>query len=113
MLNQTMQAAVFETEGVLALKTVTVPTIRKDDDVIIRVEAASICGSDLKILEVPPAHPAKKGVIMGHEYLGTVVEVGDGVTALAAGDMLSAQMLLAAFLEAPHSADSPPSPLGD
>jgi threonine dehydrogenase-like Zn-dependent dehydrogenase len=81
-----MQAAVFETEGVLALKSVPVPGISKDDDVIIRVEAASICGSDLKILEVPPAHPAKKGVVMGHEYLGTVVEAGDAVTALNAGD---------------------------
>jgi threonine dehydrogenase-like Zn-dependent dehydrogenase len=85
-MNKTMLAAVFEKEGVLALKNMPVPVIGKDDDVIIRVEAASICGSDLKILEVPPAHPAKTGVIMGHEYLGTVVEAGDAVSALKAGD---------------------------
>lgn len=85
-MKNTMQAAVFEREGVLALKRVSVPTLRKDDEVILRVEAASICGSDLKILEVPPAHPAEKGVIMGHEYLGTVVEAGEAVTALRVGD---------------------------
>ena len=64
-MNKTMPAAVFEKEGVLALKNMPVPVIGKDDDVIIRVEAASICGSDLKILEVPPAHPGVEGVAVG------------------------------------------------
>lgn len=85
-MKQKMLAGVFEDVGVLAVKEVPVPTILGDRDVIIRVDAASICGSDLKILEVPPAHPARTGVIMGHEYLGTVAQVGKAVTELQIGD---------------------------
>jgi len=50
------------------------------------VERASICGTDLHILSVPPGHPATSGTILGHEYVATVVEVGSGVTHLRPGD---------------------------
>lgn len=81
-----MLAAVFEDEGNLRVKEVPVPEIRKDDDVFIKVDAASICGSDLKILEVPCAHPAKKGVVMGHEYAATIIDAGNSVDNLDPGD---------------------------
>jgi len=81
-----MLAAVFEGEGKLNLKEVPVPGIKRPDDVLLQVEAASICGTDVHILEVPPGHPANKGVILGHEYTGKVLEVGDGVVGFKQGD---------------------------
>jgi threonine dehydrogenase-like Zn-dependent dehydrogenase len=89
IMKDVMIAAVFEKEGVLQVNQVTTPTIKKDTDVLLKVDAVSICGSDLKILEVPPAHPAKEGVIMGHEYVGEVVECGSAVTTLTSGDKVA------------------------
>lgn len=48
-----MKAAVFEKEGVLAVKKVPRPEIVKDDDVIIEVELCSICGTDVHIMSIP------------------------------------------------------------
>ena len=81
-----MLAAVFEGEGKLNLKEVPIPEIKKLDDVLLQVEAASICGTDIHILEVPPGHPANKGVILGHEYTGKILEIGDGVKDFKKGD---------------------------
>ncbi|MGQ9632469.1 MAG: alcohol dehydrogenase catalytic domain-containing protein [bacterium] len=81
-----MLAAVFEGEGKLALKEVDIPKIKRADEVLLEVEAASICGTDVHILEVPPGHPATKGVILGHEYIGRVLDAGDMVSHLKRGD---------------------------
>ncbi|MBC7083354.1 MAG: alcohol dehydrogenase catalytic domain-containing protein [Firmicutes bacterium] len=86
MEDKTMLAAVFEGDGRLAVKEVPVPTIRKDDEVLLKVEAASICGTDVHILEVPPGHPATPGSILGHEYVGTVLKTGPVVEGLQEGD---------------------------
>ncbi|MGE5592374.1 MAG: alcohol dehydrogenase catalytic domain-containing protein, partial [Betaproteobacteria bacterium] len=86
MDDKTMLAAVFEGSGRLAVKEVAVPVIRKDDEVLLKVEAASICGTDVHILEVPPGHPATPGSILGHEYVGTVLKAGPGVEGLQEGD---------------------------
>lgn len=86
MVTGMMQAAVFEGEGQLALKDVAVPEVRNADDVLLRVRAAGICGTDVHILSVPPGHPASPGVIMGHEYTAEVVATGDRVTHVAPGD---------------------------
>ncbi|MGE5571588.1 MAG: alcohol dehydrogenase catalytic domain-containing protein [Bacteroidota bacterium] len=86
MEDRTMLAAVFEGNGRLAVKEVPVPAIRKDDEVLLKVEAASICGTDVHILEVPPGHPATPGRILGHEYVGTVLKTGPGVEGLQEGD---------------------------
>ena len=54
------------------------------DDAVVRVEASGICGSDLHIyhgrVELEP------GFTIGHEYVGTVVAAGDGVTTVSEGD---------------------------
>ena len=81
----TMLAAVFEGEGNLALKRVPIPEITKPGQVLLKVEGAGICGTDVHILEVPPGHPATPGVILGHEYVGRIVEVGQEVTTLQPG----------------------------
>ncbi len=82
-----MSAAVFEDEGKLALKEIPIPRITKPDHVLLKVEAASICGTDIKILQVPPLHPAEKGIVLGHEYVGTVVDKGEACQHLKVGDL--------------------------
>lgn len=81
-----MRAAVFEKEGVLTVKDVPKPVITKEDDVIIEVELCSICGTDVHIMSVPPGYKATPGTILGHELVGTIIEVGDEVTTVKAGD---------------------------
>ena len=84
--NETMLAAVFKGQGKLELEQRPIPHIQKDDDVIIEVGAVGICGSDLHILAVPSEHPAKPGVILGHEFAGRIAEVGKSVEDLKPGD---------------------------
>lgn len=81
-----MRAARFLGEGTLAVEEVPTPQVEKLDDVLLEVEAAGICGTDLHILHVPPGHPAKPGVVLGHEYTGRVVEVGRSVRHFKPGD---------------------------
>lgn len=81
-----MRAAVFEKEGVLVIKEVPKPVITKEDDVIIEVELCSICGTDVHIMSVPPGYKATPGTILGHELVGTIVEIGEKVTTVKVGD---------------------------
>jgi len=81
-----MPAAVLADVGTLALAERPVPRLERPGDVVLDVEACGICGSDLQILSVPPGHPATVGVVLGHEFVGVVSEVGEGVTGLRPGD---------------------------
>ncbi len=81
-----MLAAVFEGEGKLLLKERPKPRLTKDTDVLIKVTGVGICGTDLHILQVPPAHPATIGATLGHEFTGEVAETGSAVTDLRPGD---------------------------
>jgi len=74
-----MLAAVFEGNGQLVLRDRPKPTLQKETDVLLKVTGVGICGTDLHILQVPPAHPAKVGCILGHEFTGKVVETGSKV----------------------------------
>jgi threonine dehydrogenase-like Zn-dependent dehydrogenase len=57
--------------------------------VLIEVEGCGICGTDLHILDTPPAHPATPGCIMGHEYIGRIIEVGPEVQVRRAGERVA------------------------
>ena len=81
-----MKCAVFHGPGDLRVEERHQPALRAAADVLLRVEAASICGTDLHILADPPGHPATPGTILGHEYIAEVVDAGDGVEGLRAGD---------------------------
>jgi threonine dehydrogenase-like Zn-dependent dehydrogenase len=61
------------------------PVIREDRDVILEVTSTAICGSDLHLYHgyMPTM---EKGDILGHEFMGRVIEKGPGVTNLAIGD---------------------------
>ncbi len=81
-----MLAGVFAEIGKFSLQEREIPSIRRSDEVLIKVEAASICGTDIHILATPPGHPATEGIIQGHEYVGKVAEIGTDVTNVKVGD---------------------------
>lgn len=55
-------------------------------DVLIRVKAAGLCGSDVHIFKTPDLPLGRLGVTLGHEFSGEVVAVGEGVTRWKVGD---------------------------
>jgi threonine dehydrogenase-like Zn-dependent dehydrogenase len=83
-----MLAAVFEGNGNLVLKDKPIPKLKRDTDVLLKVMGVGICGTDLHILQVPPAHPAALGATLGHEFTGEVAEVGSAVTEVKVGDQV-------------------------
>lgn len=88
-MTTTMPAAVFEGPGRLVLREVPEPEISAPDHVKVRVEAAGICGTDVHIVAVPPGYQATPGTILGHEFAGRVVAVGDAVRHLKIGDRVA------------------------
>jgi threonine dehydrogenase-like Zn-dependent dehydrogenase len=90
-----MKAAVFEGPGRLSIRELPVPAVRRPEDVLVEVEACGICGTDLHILEVPPGHPATPGVVLGHEFVGVVREVGPEATGLSLGTRVAVAANLA------------------
>jgi S-(hydroxymethyl)glutathione dehydrogenase/alcohol dehydrogenase len=79
-----MKAAVFHKPGDITYDTVEDPRIEQDTDVILKVTSTAICGSDLHILS--GGVPQPKPMVMGHEFMGIVEEVGKGVKNLKKGD---------------------------
>jgi threonine dehydrogenase-like Zn-dependent dehydrogenase len=71
--------------GHMEVREVPDPKILNRRDCIVKVSSTAICGSDLHLFNgfLPMMQP---GDIMGHEFMGEVVEVGDGVKNLAVGD---------------------------
>lgn len=80
-----MRALVYDGPGSKRWTEVPDPAIVADSDAIVRVDAVTICGTDLHILkgDVPEVEP---GRILGHEAVGTVERVGTGVKTMAPGD---------------------------
>lgn len=80
-----MKALVYEGIKDVQVKNVGEPEIQNDDDIIIKVTATSICGSDLHLIHgMIPDMP--KGFILGHEAMGIVEEAGKGVNKVRKGD---------------------------
>lgn len=80
-----MFAVVYHGPGNKAWEEVPDPKVIDDTDAIVRVDAVTICGTDLHILkgDVPAV---TDGRILGHEAVGTVEEVGAGVKNVKVGD---------------------------
>lgn len=84
-----MEAVVFPEPGVIEVTEVEVPEPDRGE-ALVRVEASTICGSDLKILR--GEYPATTYPhIPGHEFAGEVVSLGAGVERLAVGDRVAAE----------------------
>ncbi|MEU9399227.1 glutathione-independent formaldehyde dehydrogenase [Streptomyces sp. NPDC048242] len=79
-----MRAVVYERPFSVTVAEVEDPQILHPNDVIVRVTSSAICGSDLHMYEGRTA--AEPGIVFGHENLGVIEEVGDGVTSLKVGD---------------------------
>jgi len=79
-----MKALVFDENKLIDLKEVEKPKIVNDTDVLIKIKATGICGTDIHILKKD--YPAKKGIILGHESSGIVEEVGSRVTNVKSGE---------------------------
>jgi alcohol dehydrogenase len=80
-----MKALVYHGPGQRGWDAVDDPTIIDPTDIVVRIDTTTICGTDLHILkgDVPETVP---GTILGHEAVGTVKEVGAGVSTVSAGD---------------------------
>jgi alcohol dehydrogenase len=80
-----MKALVYQGPGQRGWDTVPDPGIIDPTDLVVRIDTSTICGTDLHILkgDVPETTP---GTVLGHEAVGTVEEVGAGVSTVAVGD---------------------------
>jgi 2-desacetyl-2-hydroxyethyl bacteriochlorophyllide A dehydrogenase len=79
-----MRAVTFQAPGEVLVQDVPEPQLLDPSDAIVRIEASGVCGSDLHIyhgrVQIEP------GFTIGHEYVGTVSAVGEGVRELSVGD---------------------------
>jgi alcohol dehydrogenase len=80
-----MKALVYHGPGKKTWEDVSKPVLRAGTDAIVRVDAVTICGTDLHILKGDVA-AVTDGRILGHEAVGTVESVGSGVKNVKPGD---------------------------
>src|SRR5215210_4725744 len=80
-----MRATVWSGRNTVQVENVPDPKILNDRDAIVKITSTAICGSDLHLYDgyIPTM---KKGDILGHEFMGEVVETGRGVSNLDVGD---------------------------
>jgi threonine dehydrogenase-like Zn-dependent dehydrogenase len=80
-----MKAVCWQGIGKVGIENVPDPHILNPRDAIVKVTSTAICGSDLHLYDgyIPTVY---RGDILGHEFMGEVVEVGSGVTNLSVGD---------------------------
>lgn len=84
---RTMKAAVFVEPGRIVLEEKPVPTVGPGD-ALIRITTTTICGTDVHILK--GEYPVKPGLIVGHEPVGVVEEIGEGVRGYEVGQRVIA-----------------------
>jgi 2-desacetyl-2-hydroxyethyl bacteriochlorophyllide A dehydrogenase len=83
-MSETMQAAVLLAPRKVEVLEVPRPTISGPGDVLLKVEKTAICGTDLHPYE--GRLPLDGDLILGHEFLGTVVDAGPAVQQFSPGD---------------------------
>ncbi|MGI8428305.1 MAG: glutathione-independent formaldehyde dehydrogenase [Solirubrobacteraceae bacterium] len=81
-----MKAVVYNGPRDVSVSDVADPRIERPTDAIVRITSTNICGSDLHIYE--GRAPLEPGQSIGHENLGEVVEVGNGVVKVKVGEMV-------------------------
>lgn len=89
-----MRALTYHGAHDVKVDTVPDPIIEAPDDIILRVTATAICGSDLHLYrgKIPTV---EHGDIFGHEFMGVVEEAGSGVTAVKPGDRVVIPFVIA------------------
>jgi Threonine dehydrogenase and related Zn-dependent dehydrogenases len=84
----TMKACVIEAPGTAAVTEVPIPE-PGPGEVLVRVERAGVCGTDIHIFKGEYVSPYP--IIPGHEFAGTIAGLGAGVAGLAIGDRVTAE----------------------
>jgi threonine dehydrogenase-like Zn-dependent dehydrogenase len=89
-----MRALVFHSAHEVKVDTVPDPILQQPDDIILKITATAICGSDLHLYrgKVPGM---KEGDIMGHEFMGVVADAGPAVTKVKVGDRVVVPFVIA------------------
>jgi threonine dehydrogenase-like Zn-dependent dehydrogenase len=89
-----MRALTYHGAEDVRVETVADPIIQEPDDIILRVTATAICGSDLHLYrgKIPKT---EHGDIFGHEFMGIVEEIGPAVTAVKKGDRVIVPFVIA------------------
>ena len=89
-----MKALVYQGSHDVRVENVPEPKIEQDDDIVLRVTATAICGSDLHLYRgsMPATEP---GDIFGHEFMGIVEEAGPAVTRVKKGDRVVVPFVIA------------------
>ncbi len=82
-----MKALTWHGKRDVRCETVPDPEIAEPTDAIVRITTSAICGSDLHLYEVLGPF-IREGMILGHEPMGIVEEVGTAVTELKKGDRI-------------------------
>jgi threonine dehydrogenase-like Zn-dependent dehydrogenase len=80
-----MKAVVFHDVGDIRLEDVPEPTIEQPTDAIVRLTASAICGTDLHFVR-GTFSGMRDGTVLGHEGIGIVEQIGEGVRNIAVGD---------------------------
>ncbi len=86
-----MKAAVLHGKKDIRYEEIEKPMIEKDE-VLVEVKATGICGSDMPRVLSDAAHYYP--IVLGHEFSGKIVEVGESVTGLSTGDRIAAAPLV-------------------
>lgn len=89
-----MKAVVFAGEGEVRVDEVPEPVLVEDDDAIVKVSLASICGSDLHLLD-GKTPGMRVGSVIGHEFIGAAVEVGSTAARVPEGVRVVGSFLIA------------------
>lgn len=89
-----MRALTYHGSNDVRVETVPDPILKHEEDVILRVTATAICGSDLHLYrgKIPEM---RDGDILGHEFMGVVEDVGPAVTHVAKGDRVIIPFVIA------------------
>jgi threonine dehydrogenase-like Zn-dependent dehydrogenase len=85
----TQQAGVFVREGVFEVQARKIPSLPGADWVLLENEGCGVCGSDLHALSVPAGVKARPDTVLGHEFVGKVIEVGSAVTTVNVGERVA------------------------
>lgn len=89
-----MRALTYHGSNDVRVDNVPDPALKEPDDIILKVTATAICGSDLHLYRGKIPH-TETGDIFGHEFMGIVEEVGSAVTAVKKGDRVVVPFVIA------------------
>src|SRR5688572_534971 len=81
----TMRAAVYSGPGDIRIEDYPMPDPPSTGELLVRVRACGVCGSDVTDWYMTPRAPA----VLGHEPAGDIVAIGDGVTDFKVGDRIA------------------------